>query len=546
MMRPRRLGSCLLAASLAVAASAQAPARNVSGGPLLPDQACYDVLRYRLRIAVDPAQKRIDGVLAMRARRVAAGERIALDLDPALALGRVLVDGAAVAAERAGGRFTLPVPVAVGGEFEVEVAYGGAPREARNPPWDGGFTWQRTTDGKPWFATSCQGEGGDLWWPCKDHPSDKPDGFELWCTVPAGLVCASNGVQQGEPTTDAAAGTTTWHWRTDLPIANYNIALNVAPYVELSDTYECIDGTKMPVRFFVLPESRKRAKECMPQFLDHVRVFEELLGPYPFRREKYGLAETPHLGMEHQTIIAYGNGFRDDQYDWLHNHELAHEWWGNLVTCRDWKDMWIHEGFGTYMQPLYREKRFGRKAYDDEVAGYRLMNRTPVAPRASRNSHEIYFGAGGNDIYYKGSHVLHVLRWQLGDERFFRFLRRMCYADEAAAKSTDGSAVRFVDTDDVVRLASEVAGADMTWFFDVYVRQPALPKLDVARSDGTLRLRWQTPDDLPFELAVPLRVGAEDVRVPMAGGVGEWAVGDRDVVVDPDRRLLMRRDPARR
>lgn len=521
--------------------------RNVSGGPLRPDQACYDVQRYALRVHVDPAQKRIDGVLTMQARRVAEGARIALDLDPSLAIGSVKVDGVPVEVERAGGRFTVPVAAAVGAPFAVEVAYGGVPREARNPPWDGGFTWSATKDGKPWIATSCQGEGADLWWPCKDHPSDKPDGFELWCTIPDGLVCASNGVQQGEPSRDAKARTVTWRWRTDLPIANYNIALNIAPYVELADTFDCIDGTKMPVRFFVLPESRKRAKACMPQFLDHIRCFEELLGPYPFRREKYGLAETPHLGMEHQTIIAYGNGFRDEQYDWLHNHELAHEWWGNLVTCRDWKDMWIHEGFGTYMQPLYRERRFGRKAYDDEIAKYRTMNRSPIAPREVRNSHEIYFaGGGGNDIYYKGSAVLHQLRWQMGDERFFSFLRRMCYRDEAAAKAVDGSPVRFVDTDDVVKLASEVAGEDLGWFFEVYVRQPALPKLVEQRDGATLRLSWQVPGELPFALAVPVRLGNEDVRVEMPGGKGELQVGDRDVVVDPRRQLLVQRSGGRR
>lgn len=526
----------------AAAARAQSPARNVSGGPLAADQACYDVLRYSLRLAVAPATERIDGVLTMRARRIAAGERIALDLDPALALGAVRVDGREVAVARDGGRFTVPVDAAVGAEFVVEVAYGGAPRKAINPPWVGGFTWQRTTDGKPWIATSCQGEGADLWWPCKDHPSDKPDGFELWCTVPAGLVCASNGVQQGPPTLDEEAKTATWHWRTDLPIANYNVALNIAPYVELASTHKCVDGVEMPVRFYVLPESRKRAEACMPMFLDHVRVFEELLGPYPFRREKYGVAEAPFLGMEHQTILAYGNGFRDEQYDWLHNHELAHEWWGNLVTCRDWKDMWIHEGFGTYMQPLYREKRFGRKSHDDEIAGYTMQNRKPVAPREPRNTHEIYFGAGGSDIYQKGSKVLHVLRWQLGDERFFTFLRRMCYPDAAAARTTDGSAVRFVDTDDVVATASAVAGVDMAWFFEVYVRQPALPSLDVERAGAALRLRWRAPGDRPFPLAVPVRVGAADVRVEMPDGIGTLEVGDRDCVVDPDRWLLLRRE----
>ncbi len=540
-----RCATLPFAALLAVSLAAQE--RNVSGGPLVPEQACFDVLRYALRIAVDPAQKRIDGTLTMRARRVAASERIALDLDPALAIGSVRVDGVEAAIARTGGRFLVPVTAAVGAEFAVEIAYGGVPREARNPPWDGGFTWAQTKDGKPWIATTCQGEGADLWWPCKDHPSDKPDGFDLWCTTPQGLVCASNGVQQGEPAVDAKAGTVTWHWRTDLPIANYNIALNIAPYVELKDEFACVDGVKMPVRFFVLPESAARAKRCMPQFLDHIRCFEKLLGPYPFRREKYGLAETPHLGMEHQTIVAYGNGFRDEQYDWLHNHELAHEWWGNLVTCRDWKDMWIHEGFGTYMQPLYREQRFGRKAYDDEVAKYRPMNRSPIGPRTSRTSHEIYFaGGGGNDIYYKGAAVLHQLRWQMGDARFFEFLQRFCYPTETAAKSLDGSAVRFVDTDDVVAAASAAAGEDLGWFFDVYVRQAALPRLEERREGGVLRLSWITPDDLPFRLAVPVRLGGEDVRVEMPGGKGELQVGDRDVVVDPRRQLLVQRSGGRR
>jgi aminopeptidase N len=350
-------------------------------------------------------------------------------------------------------------------------------------------------------------------------------------------VCASNGVQQGEPARDEAAKTVTWRWRTDLPIANYNVALNIAPYVELATTFSCCDGVVMPVRFFVLPESKKRAAACLPQFLDHIRCFEELLGPYPFRREKYGLAETPHLGMEHQTIIAYGNGFRDEQYDWLHNHELAHEWWGNLVTCRDWKDMWIHEGFGTYMQPLYRERRFGRKAYDDEVAKYRPMNRTPIAPRESRNSHEIYFaGGGGNDLYYKGAAILHTLRWQMGDERFFRFLRELCYP-------TPDAAPRFVDTEDVVRCASAAAGEDLAWFFDVYVRQPRLPRLQQQREGELLRLRWSVPDDLPFALAVPVRVGGDTVRVAMPGGVGELKVGDRDILVDPEGRLLVAKEP---
>ena len=515
--------------------------RNVSGGPLRSDQACYDVQHYTLRIEVDPAKKAIAGVLTMQASLLAPAATIGLDLDSALTVSAVTVDGKAAAFERPPGRILVrPEPaLAAGSAFAVEVTYGGVPREAKRPPWDGGFTWSQTKDGQPWIATSCQGEGADLWWPCKDHPSDKPAGFDLYVTVPKGLVVAGNGVRQGEPVGKGKQATS--HWQVRSPIANYNIALNIAPYVELRDTFTCIDGTKMPIQFFVLPDSAKRAKACMPQFLDHLRCFEELLGPYPFRHEKYGIAETPHLGMEHQTMIAYGNGFGDEQYDWLHNHELAHEWWGNLVTCRDWKDMWIHEGFGTYMQPLYRERRFGQKAYDDEIRKYRLMNRTPIAPREIKNSAEIYFSASGNDIYYKGSYVLHTLRWQLGDAKFFTALRRFCYPTKAAEQATDGSQCRFVDTDDFVALVNEIAGEDLGWFFEVYVRQPSLPRLEQEVKDGVLQLRWRTADDLPFALPVPVVLGGETQRVEMKGGAGSLRVGDREFQVDPTMRLLMQR-----
>ncbi|MCB9878601.1 MAG: M1 family metallopeptidase [Planctomycetes bacterium] len=530
----------LLASAVALSppAAAQRP-QNVSGGPLRPDEACYDVRGYTLRITVDPAKKAISGDLTMRADVTAATKELSLDLDQALTVHAVQLQGADVPFRHEGGRILLgtDAPLAVGSPLEVRVVYGGVPREALNPPWDGGFTWKQTPDGKPWIATTCQGEGGDLWWPCKDHPSDKPDTFDLYCKVPDGLVVASNGTLQGDPVEQT--GWRTFHWRSAEPIANYNVALNIAPYVELRDTFTCIDGTEMPIQFFVLPESVERAKRCLPQFLDHIRVFEQLLGPYPFRAEKYGIAETPHLGMEHQTIIAYGNGFRDEQYDWLHNHELSHEWWGNLVTCPSWEDMWLHEGFGTYMQPLYRELRFGREAYDKEIHSHRLMNRRAIAPREVMDSKQIYFGGGGNDIYYKGSLVLHTLRWQMGDEKFFAALRRFAYPSEAATGATDGSQVRFATTDEFVALCSEIAGEELAWFFEVYVRRAGLPRLRSAVQDGVLTLRWETPDDLPFALAVPVQLDGVVVVVPMAGGRGQLEVGEKPYVIDPQQRILM-------
>ena len=524
-------------------ATAVAPRINASGGRLIDEEACYDVQHYDLTLRVDPEAKTIAGTLTMRAAAVADCPRIALDLDDALRAEAIAVDGAAAKFAQRDGRLWIEPPTApaTGAEFEVAVTYGGAPRVAPHPPWEGGFTWAKTQAGQPWIATSCQGEGADLWWPCKDHPSDKPQGVDLHITVPAGLIVASNGTLQGE--SDAAGGGRTFHWHVASPISNYCVALNIAPYEVISDTYTCVDGTETPVRFFALPEHAERAKRILPQFLDHLRAFEEILGPYPFRGEKYGVAETPHLGMEHQTIIAYGNHYTDMSYDWLHNHELSHEWWGNLVTCNDWRDMWIHEGFGTYMQALYLEKRRGRSAYDAEMRRQaHFVNRIAVAPRQSMDSRQIYFDNGGsNDIYAKGAWVLHTLRWLLGDERFFACLRKFCYPTEAAAKATDGSQVRLVCTDDFVKTCNEVAGEDLAWFFEVYVRQPRLPGLREEVRDGALHLDWEVPQGLSFSLPVPVVVGDQPRRVEMPGGHGQVELGGADYEVDPEARVLMQR-----
>jgi len=534
----------LLATLLGTGLTAQA--RNVSGGPLIAAQACYDVRHYALTLRVDPAGKRIEGSVVLRAVATAASDSLALDLDDELDVTAVHWGEGPVPFRHEDGRIwiTPPAPLLPAQEIALAVGYGGTPHVARNPPWDGGFTWAQTKSGAPWIATSCQGEGADLWWPCKDHPSDKPDGVDLRITVPEGLVVASNGIEVEPP--QRSKGQVTFHWRTAQPISNYCVALNIAPYVELTETFTCIDGTAMPVRFFVLPESKASAQRCMKQFLDHLAVFEQILGPYPFRAEKYGIAETPHLGMEHQTIVAYGNGFHDEDYDWLHNHELAHEWWGNLVTCRDWKDMWLHEGFGTYMQPLYLERRFGRARYLAELQRHRTMNRTPVAPQETKNSAEICFSTSGNDIYYKGSLILHTLRWQLGDEAFFTCLRRFCYPDAAHERATDGSQVRLVDSADFIALVAEVAGADLGWFFAAYLRQPRRPKLGSELVDGTLHLRWSLPGELRFEVPVPVVVGGELVRVAMSGNRGELAVGRRQYAIDPDQLVLMERPRVRR
>ena len=535
----------LLLALLATGSRSATAQRNVSGGALIPEQACFDVRHYELRLQVDPAAKSIEGTLTMRAIMTADAPRLALDLDPALQVRSAQLDGAAVPFVHEKGRIWLSPakPQAQGASITVAIAYGGVPRVAKNPPSNGGFVWAETKDGAPWIATCCQTEGGDLWWPCKDHPSDEADQFDLFLTVPNGLVVASNGTRQGPPVVEGER--TTFHWHSASPIANHSVALHIAPYVEFGAEYRCVDGTELQVQFFVRKESESKARRRIDQFLDQLRGFEEILGPYPFRAEKYGVAEVPYPGRSHQTILSYGNGWQDDQYDAQHNRALAEEWWGNLLSCRDWRDLWLREGFATYLQAVFRERRFGRNSYERDLHWAQPRNLTALAPRAAQTSAGMLFGDGGSDLAAKSRWVLHTLRWQLGDDKFFQALREFCYPTEAARKATDGSQCRLVDTDEFAALCSRIAGAELGWFFDVYVRQPHLPRLHQEKQNGVLRLRWETPQDLPFALAVPVRMRGEEVRVPMPGGQGELQVGDADYIVDQEVRLLMVRERQR-
>ncbi|MHC4852798.1 MAG: M1 family metallopeptidase [Planctomycetota bacterium] len=544
-MRFSRILICCSTLALCLCLPAQR-ARNASGGELIPEQACFDVLHYDLRLTIDPDGRSIDGSLEMKAKATKATKLIVLDLDGALTVELVWCGDKTVDFEHADGRIRIPLPQAVekDGEVSVKVIYGGNPRVARQPPWRGGFTWSKTKrrTGKPWIATTCQGEGADLWWPCKDHPSDKPEGMDLHITVPSSLYCASNGKLISNKKKGKKR---TFHWQVSVPISNYCVALNIAPYKIIKRTYKSVTGEDVPAFFFCLPRNHSKAKKAFPHFLDHVRFMEETCGPYPFRGEKYAVVETPHLGMEHQTIIAYGNGYRlsRDGYDWLHHHEMCHEWWANLVTCRDWKDMWIHEGIGTYMQALYMEKLRGRRGYLREMNSKRMgiRNRAPIAPRKVRNTHEIYFTASGNDIYNKGSWVMHTLRWLMGDEKFFVALRRMAYPDPEMEKVTDGSCVRLTDTEEIRQIAEQHYGKDLGWFFEVYLRQPRLPELVTKREDGKLLLEWRLPANVDVKFPLPVEVEVDDkrVRVEMPDGKGELAVDDdADVRIDPDRLIL--------
>jgi aminopeptidase N len=366
--------------------------------------------------------------------------------------------------------------------------------------------------------------------------------------APRPLVVASNGRLREVTETPS---TRTYHWFVSTPINNYGVTLNAAPYEQIERTYTSVTGEAIPVTYWVLPSNLEKGRTLMDQILEHLAFFEEQFGPYPFRADKYGVAETPYLGMEHQTIIAYGADYQNNQFgfDFLHHHELAHEWWGNMVTAYDWKDFWIHEGFGTYTQALYAGELNGPSGYHGylrSVRGY-LNNAKPVAPRTSRTTKQMYFlSAAGqqsdNDIYYKGAWILHTLRYLIGDEAFFASLRRFAYPDSSLRRATGGEQTRFVTTADYRHLVETITGRELRWFFDLYLRQPALPHLVMERSSGTLELRWETPSDLPFPMPVEVAIGGSTRRVEMNGGTASVSIPDgASVEVDPSNWILKRR-----
>ncbi|MCH2100764.1 MAG: M1 family metallopeptidase [Planctomycetes bacterium] len=525
-----------------------------TGGILKDEQACYDVQHYDLDMQVFPDRREIAATLHARIAITASTDKVLFNLDPALAVEEVLDHaGGALAFEHHNDLLMVGLSgeAIVGEVRQISIRYGGRPRTAPRPPWEGGFQWEQTPSGAHWIATACQMEGADLWWPCKDHPSDKAESVDLHFRVPSNLVAASNG--KLDRIEDHEDGTVTYHWKVSTPIPNYAVALNIAPYEKLEAQYTSVAGTPLPVQFWVLPESIDNGRKILPEFVDHLRWFEQTLGPYPFRADKYGVVETPHLGMEHQTIIAYGNQFRPFRFgfDWLHHHELAHEWFSNLVTAPDWNDFWIHEGFGSYVQKLYVEDREGAGRYREYLASVRgnLHNVKSVAPREPRSSAQMYFldasapegkKPSDSDIYYKGEWVLHTLRWLIGKGDLMSTFRKMCYSDSYASGDESGGAVHFFTTDDYVDLVEAETGLEMGWFFELYIRQPELPELVVKRhSEDVYHFSWKTPGNIEFPMPIEVFIGGVPRRleIPVGGSTVIVPVG-ASIEIDPFDRVL--------
>ena len=520
-----------------------------SGRPMSAGLESYDVEHYTLRNDIQIERKAIAGSAAIRFRAVEEMSVLELDFD-----GLYTIDGIEDSAgpleyssDEAKLYVELRSAVPVGSIHEVTVRYHGRPIEAARPPWSGGFVWGETPSGKPWIATAMQGEGCDIWWPCKDHPTGEPESMDLYFTVPGDLTVASNGSLVD--VVDEGDGRTTFHWRTEVPTNTYGVALNVGPYVLIEDTYTSSNGTEFPVQFWAIEDHAVQARELFErEFFDVIDFFEQKVGPYPWAPEKLGVAETPHLGMEHQTINAYGNEFRRGRYsfDWLFHHELSHEWFGNVMTHATVSDMWLHEGYGAYMQPEYAREVMGDAAFHAAMfTSYQGINAcNAIAPRQEFSANELYFDDPGGhgpagDIYTKGAWLLHSLRYLIGEDAFWRATRRLVYDTVDPDELKPPIQARLRSTDDFMQIASEEAGRDLAWFFEVYARRGPLPVLEATDTDEGVLLQWTNIDDLDFPMPVPVRIDGEMLRVEFEGNTATLpGVRARDVQIDPLMQIL--------
>ncbi|MDQ4139083.1 MAG: M1 family metallopeptidase, partial [Bacteroidota bacterium] len=401
-------------------------------GSITPERAWWDLTHYHLDVRVNPTEKSMKGVNTISYRVLQANNTMQIDLQEPLKIDKVTHNGKSLNFRRDGNVFyiSLNEPQQPGTVQKIEVYYGGIPQVSANPPWSGGVTWQKDKKGNPFVATSCQGDGASLWWPCKDHMYDEPDSMQISVTVPQKLTNVSNGrlrkvVQNND-------GTKTFHWFVTNPINNYGVNVNIGDYVNFSEKYRGEKGT-LDCNYYVLRDDLEKAKKQFKEVPRMLQAFEHWFGPYPFYEDSYKLVQVPYLGMEHQSSVTYGNKFANGylgkdlsgsgwglKFDFIIVHESGHEWFANNITYKDIADMWIHESFTAYSENLFLDYHFGKKASSEYVIGTRknIKNDRPIVGYYDVN----YSGSG--DMYYKGANMLHTLRQVVNNDEKWRAILR--------------------------------------------------------------------------------------------------------------------------
>ena len=492
-------------------------------GTLSAERSWWDVTFYDLQVKLVPEEKIIYGVNAINYRVLEPSQKLQIDLQEPLILDGAMQNGKSLDIKKDGNAWFIDLddPQPKGKVLKLILSFHGKPKEAIRAPWDGGVVWGKDSLGRPWIATACQGLGASIWWPNKDHQSDEPDSMRITVTVPKGLTNVSNGrlLSKRDDAPGKGNNTSTFTWFVGNPINNYDVALNIGNYKHFSDAYKGEDG-KLDLDYWVLDYNLAKAKTHFQVVKPMMKCFEHWFGPYPFYKDSYKLVETPHLGMEHQSAVAYGNqykmGYRGSdlsgtgwgkKWDFIIIHESGHEWFGNNITTKDIADMWVHESFTNYSETIFTECQYGKDAANAYVQGIRskIANDIPIIGPYGVNTE----GSGG-DMYYKGSNMLHTIRQVINnDETFRKILRGL---NKTFYHKT-------VTTQEVESYISKNGGRDFSKVFDQYLRHTKVPVLEYLISNKELKYRW-VADVQGFDL--PVKVTLADGKYSFIYPTTEW------------------------
>ncbi len=460
-------------------------------GSLNENRTWWDVLHYSIAVTPDFDKRTIKGKVDIQFKVLRPGKRMQIDLQDPMLLTKAYLGDTKLSYTRDGNVYYLDIPVnlAKGSTQKLALAYEGNPKVAKRAPWDGGWIFQKDAKGRPWMTVACQGLGASVWYPCKDHQSDEPDnGATMMVTVPDTLVAVANGRLINSKS--FSNGTLTWRWEVKNPINNYNLVPYIGKYVNFTDTLQGEKG-KLDLSYWVLDYNFDKAKEQFKQAKTMLRAFEYWMGPYPFYEDGYKLVESSHLGMEHQSAVAYGNKYQNGylgrdlsgsgwglKWDFIIVHESGHEWFANSITSKDLADMWIHEGFTNYSETLFTDYVYGKQAGNEYNYGSRrgIQNDKPIIGPYGVNKE------GSGDMYPKSGNMLHSIRHAMNDDEKFREMLR--FMGKKFYHQT-------VTTEDIQQVVSQFFGSNVNKIFDQYLRTTQIPVFEYAISADKTKLSYR-------------------------------------------------------
>jgi len=476
-------------------------------GSITPERIWWDLTYYHLKVQVDPNKRYISGENTIKYTVLSANQTMQIDLQAPLKMTKVTQDGKELAVLHDGNAHfvTLTKQQVIGNTESIIVQYEGNPKEAIRAPWDGGFSWKKDSNGNHFVATSCQGLGASVWWPCKDHMYDEVESMRISVNVPSHLMDVSNGRLES---VENLGETTTYNWFVNNPINNYGVNINIGDYTHFSEIF---DGEKGPLSmdYYVLKDNLEKAKKQFTDAPKMMKAFEHWFGPYPFYEDGFKLVEVPYLGMEHQSSVTYGNQYKQGylgrdlsgtgwglKFDFIIIHESGHEWFANNITDIDIADMWIHESFTNYSESLFLDYYYGKKAASEYVIGLRktIANTSPIIGKYNLNKE------GSSDMYNKGGNMLHTLRQLIDNDEKWRLILRKMNADFYH---------QTVTTKQIENFLSKETGFNLNPFFNQYLRTINIPTLEYKIEKKTLKYRW-TNTVANFEMPLKTTINGEE------------------------------------